>query len=187
MICSTFLEVDATICFKSLRDFFGATSPSGKCENIKSPSEFHYTYTGDETILNFFWGKLLNIGMSSHAMSNMNVRNICSDENRSYNPPNNSGNGHGNSHGNGHGNGHGNINSGNNGNGGNGGRDVSSNNTRQTTPRVEGRQYGGNINRCGREYDTFLFSALLWNDIYFFIFFAIFIIVILTHFISHNK
>jgi hypothetical protein len=153
MICSTFLEVDATICFKSLRDFFGATSPSGKCENIKSPSEFHYTYTGDETILNFFWGKLLNIGMSSHAMSNMNVRNICSDENRSYNPPNNSGNGHGN--------GHGNINSGNNGNGGNGGRDVSSNNTRQTTPRVEGRQYGGNINRCGREYDTFLFSALL--------------------------
>jgi hypothetical protein len=134
MICSTFLEVDATICFKSLRDFFGATSPSGKCENIKSPSEFHYTYTGDEAILIFFWVKLLNIGMSSHSMSNMNVRNISSDENRSYNLPNNSGNGHGNS-------------SNSNGSGGNGGRDLSSGTTRQTTPRVEGRQFSGNINR----------------------------------------
>jgi hypothetical protein len=145
MICSTFLEVDASICFKSLRDFFGATSPSGKCENIKTPSEFHYTYAGDETILNFFWIKLQNIGMSSHAMSNLNVRNICSDENRTtFNPPNNHGTGHGNSN-------YGN--SSNNGSNSNGNRDMNNNNnnnsnmTRQLTPKLEGRHSASNINR----------------------------------------
>ena len=75
MICSTFLNIDATISFKTVKDFFLATSPSGKCETINTDSEFHYKYSGDALVLNYMWVKLLNIGMSSHVVTHSSPKN----------------------------------------------------------------------------------------------------------------
>ena len=75
MICSTFLNIDSTISFKTVRDFFLATSPSGKCETINTDSDFHYKYSGDASVLNYMWGKLLNIGMSSHVVTHSSPKN----------------------------------------------------------------------------------------------------------------
>ena len=87
MICSSFIELDATISFKTIRDFFGATAPSGKCDVIKTESEFVYKYMGDENVLQYVWAKLLGIGMSSHVMSHLCVKSL-HDESSSKNSNN---------------------------------------------------------------------------------------------------
>lgn len=81
MICSTFLNIDATISFKTVRDFFLATSPSGKCDTINSDSDFHYKYSGDVLVLNYMWSKLLNIGMSSHVVTHSSPKNQNQNQN----------------------------------------------------------------------------------------------------------
>lgn len=83
MICSTFLNIDATISFKTVKDFFLATSPSGKCDTINSDSDFHYKYSGDVLVLNYMWSKLLNIGMSSHVVTHSSPKN--QNQNQNFN------------------------------------------------------------------------------------------------------
>jgi hypothetical protein len=85
MICSTFLNIDATISFKTVKDFFLATSPSGKCDTINSDSDFHYKYSGDVLVLNYMWSKLLNIGMSSHVVTHSSPKNQNQNQNFSQN------------------------------------------------------------------------------------------------------
>lgn len=94
MICSTFLNIDATISFKTVKDFFLATSPSGKCETINTDSDFNYKYSGDALVLNYMWVKLLNIGMSSHVVTHSSPKNQNEDpKNVLYNTVVGSGNG----------------------------------------------------------------------------------------------
>lgn len=85
MICSTFLNIDATISFKTVKDFFLATSPSGKCDTINSDSDFHYKYSGDVLVLNYMWSKLLNIGMSSHVVTHSSPKNQSQNQNFNQN------------------------------------------------------------------------------------------------------
>ena len=70
IISSSFLQMDATVSFKTVRDFYGSTSQPVGNETINTESEFQMKYFGDDLILNFLWMKLLNIGMNCHAWNN---------------------------------------------------------------------------------------------------------------------
>ena len=59
--------MDATISFKTVRDFYGSTSQPVGNETINTESEFQIKYFGDDLILNFVWVKLINIGMTCQA------------------------------------------------------------------------------------------------------------------------
>ena len=70
IISSSFLQMDATVSFKTVRDFYGSTSQPVGNETINTESEFQIKYFGDDLILNFLWMKLLNIGMNCHVWNN---------------------------------------------------------------------------------------------------------------------